>query len=175
LLASPLRRLLQDPGAILSPYVHDGMTVLEPGPGMGFFTLELARLVGPSGRVVAIDIQPKMLEVLWRRLAKRGLAECVETRVVEAGSMGLGDLAGSFDFALAFAMVHELPSAASFFAEVAAALKTGGSVLLAEPRGHVGPELFDEELKHATAAGLVVRSRPAITRSHAAILVKDEG
>ena len=53
-LASPLRRLFLDPVKLLSPYVQAGMTVLEPGPGMGFFTLELARLVGPAGRVVAV-------------------------------------------------------------------------------------------------------------------------
>ncbi len=50
LLASRLRRLWEDPRTILAPYVREDMTVLEPGPGMGFFTLELARLVGSSGR-----------------------------------------------------------------------------------------------------------------------------
>jgi tRNA A58 N-methylase Trm61 len=65
-LASPLRRLLQDPGAIVQPYVQHGMTVLEPGPGMCFFTLELARRVGPSGRVVAVDVQPRMIAGLKR-------------------------------------------------------------------------------------------------------------
>ena len=49
---------------ILSPLVSEGMTVLEPGPGMGFFTLELARLVGPHGRVVSVEMQAKMLEAL---------------------------------------------------------------------------------------------------------------
>jgi predicted methyltransferase len=49
-LASPLRRWLRhDPTKILAPYVREGMTVFEPGPGMGFFTLELARRVGASG------------------------------------------------------------------------------------------------------------------------------
>ncbi|MFY9643515.1 MAG: hypothetical protein WCD20_15720 [Rhodomicrobium sp.] len=56
LLASPIRKWWQDPARILSPYVRAGMTVLEPGPGMGFFTLEIARLVGPSGRLVAVDV-----------------------------------------------------------------------------------------------------------------------
>jgi len=47
-LASPVRRWLmrEDPAQILAPYVREGMTVLEPGPGMGFFTLELAMRVG---------------------------------------------------------------------------------------------------------------------------------
>jgi SAM-dependent methyltransferase len=66
-LINPLRRLWQDPRKILAPFVREGMTVLEPGPGMGFFTLELARLVGPSGRVVALDVQSKMLDRLKRR------------------------------------------------------------------------------------------------------------
>ena len=66
-LASPLRRLLQDPVAIVQPYISPGMTVLEPGPGMGFFTIELARLVGGTGRVIAVDIQPKMLDGLKAR------------------------------------------------------------------------------------------------------------
>lgn len=71
-LACPLRQYRQDPSKILAPYVREGMTVLEPGPGMGFFTLELARLVGATGRVVAVDIQRKMID-LKRRAAKAGL------------------------------------------------------------------------------------------------------
>ena len=64
LLISPLRKLLQNPEKIIAPLVHEGMTVVEIGPGMGFFTLELAKKVAASGRVIAIDIQPKMLEQL---------------------------------------------------------------------------------------------------------------
>src|ERR1035437_2477353 len=80
-LASPLRRLLQDPTAVVRPYVREGQTVLEPGRGMGFFTLEMARHVGASGRVVAIDIQPRMIAGLKRRLAKTGLLERTEARL----------------------------------------------------------------------------------------------
>jgi SAM-dependent methyltransferase len=172
MLASPLRRLSQDPAAILSPYIREGMTVLEPGPGMGFFTLELARRVGASGRVVAVDIQPKMLAGLRRRLAKRGLLARVDARLVAPDSLGLADLGGVVDFALAYAMVHELPSAESFFAEVAASLKPGASVLLAEPRGHVKLPDFEAELKAATGAGLSVSGRPSIGRSYAVLLTK---
>jgi SAM-dependent methyltransferase len=172
LLACPLRRFSQDPAAILSPYIREGMTVLEPGPGMGFFTLELARLVGASGRVVAVDIQPKMLAGLRRRLARRGLLARVDARLVARDSLGVADLAGAVDFALAYAMVHELPSAESFFAEVAASLKPGAQVLLAEPRGHVKLPDFEAELKAAAKAGLRVIGHPSIWRSHTAVLTK---
>ena len=171
-LASPLRKLRQDPHAILSPYVREGMVVLEPGPGMGFFTLELARLVGPGGRVIALDVQPKMLSALARRARRAGLAERIETRQVAADGMGLGDLAGAVDFALAFAMVHEVPDAAHFFAEVAAAMKPGARLLLAEPKGHVDEPQFAATLELAGRSGLGAERRPAIPSSRTAVLVK---
>ena len=115
LLASPLRRLIQDPAKVLGPYVREGMTVLEPGPGMGFFTLELARLVGPTGRVLAVDIQPRMLAWLRRRAARAGLADRVDIRLVPPDTLGLADLAGSVDFTLAMAVVHELPDVRAVF------------------------------------------------------------
>jgi len=172
LLLNPLRRLGQNPSRILAPYVREGMTVLEPGPGMGFFTLELARLVGPSGRVVAVDIQPRMLAALKRRLNKRGLQERVEARLAAADSLGVADLASTIDFALAFAMVHEMPARQAFFREVADALKPGASLLVAEPRGHVKPAEFDAELQAAAQAGLELADQPAIRRSYTALLRK---
>lgn len=60
-LVSPLRRLWEHPVRMLGPFVREGMLVLEPGCGMGFFTLDLARMVGPRGRVVAVDVQERML------------------------------------------------------------------------------------------------------------------
>ena len=114
-LICPLVRYGQDPHEILAPYVHEGWTALEPGPGMGFFTLELARLVGPAGRVVAVDIQPKMLERLKRRAAKAGLLDRMDVRTASPESMGIADLQGSVDFTLAFAVVHELQDRRRFF------------------------------------------------------------
>jgi SAM-dependent methyltransferase len=171
-LVSPLRRALQSPARILAPYVRDGMTVLEPGPGMGFFTLDLARLVGPSGRVVAVDVQSRMLDALRRRAAKAGLAERVTTRLAQPGGLGVGDLAGQADFVLAFAVVHELPSARTFFAEAAASLRPGGALLLAEPAGHVSAAAFEDELQAAAAAGLTLQERPSIRSSRTALLVR---
>ena len=174
-LVNPLRRLWQDPHKILAPFVREGMTVLEPGPRMGFFTLELARLVGVSGRVVALDLQPKMLDRLKRRLAKAGLLERVNIRLVQPESMGLADLTRSMDFALAFAVVHEMPSASSFFSELSRSLKRGGRLLLAEPKGHVKEGHFDAELEVAKQAGLVVVDRPHIRHSLTALLTIRNG
>jgi SAM-dependent methyltransferase len=166
-----LRRLLHDPHKILAPYVRQDMTVLEPGPGMGFFTVELARLVGASGRVIAVDIQLKMIEGLKRRVAKAGFLGRVDIRLAEPDSMRLADLAGTVDFALAFAVVHEFPGN-SFFPEAAQALKVDACLLLVEPRGHVSAAQFEAELAESVKAGLSLLERPSIRRSHAALLKK---
>lgn len=169
-LINPLRRFGQNPREILLPYIHEGMTVLEPGPGMGFFTLDIARLVGPAGRVVAVDVQPRMLDRLKQRVAKAGLAGRVEARLATAESMGLADLQGAVDFTAAFYVVHEFPDAGRFFAEVAAASKPGACLLVAEPKGHVKQAAFEAELEAASNAGFEMVERPVIRRSLGALL-----
>jgi len=175
LLASPLRRLTHDPRKILSPFVSDGMTVLEPGPGMGFFTMELARTVGPRGRVIAVDVQERMLASLARRARRAGLAPRVECRLARERSLGIDDLRNTVHFVLAFAMVHEVPDAGRFFRETGAALKRGGRMLFAEPAGHVDEESFEASLKLAAAAGLNEVAKPKIRRSLAAVLERRQG
>lgn len=169
-LICPVRTWWHRPGELLSPYVHEGMTVLEPGPGMGYFTLELARLVGNSGRVICVDIQPRMIHRLKRRAAKAGLLDRLDARVVGPDSMRLDDIRASVDFTLAFAVVHEFPDPAAFFAEIAAASKCGASVLLAEPGGHVKLHEFDAQLKAAANAGFRIVDRPSIPHSLAAVM-----
>ncbi|MGD1148725.1 MAG: methyltransferase domain-containing protein [Thermoanaerobaculaceae bacterium] len=141
-LVSPVRKLRENPSKALAPLVGEGMLVLEPGPGMGFFTLAVARLVGPAGRVVAVDLQPKMLASLERRANRAGLRDRIETRRAQPAALGVADLGGRVDVALALHVVHELPDPPGFFAEVFAALKAGGSLLLVEPRGHVSEADF---------------------------------
>jgi len=172
LLASPLRRIFLDPAKLAAAFAGPGMTVVEPGPGMGFFTLPLARAIGPSGRIIAVDIQPKMLEALRRRAARAGLAERIDTMLAQPHSLGLSALAGTADLVWAFAVVHEMPDAQRFFPEAADVLKPGGRLLLAEPQGHVKPQEFNAELALASQAGMTLASRPEIRRSQAALLEK---
>jgi SAM-dependent methyltransferase len=172
---NPPRRLLYSPRALLSGLVSEGMIVLEPGPGMGFFTLDLARLAGPSGRVVAVDVQPKMLDGLRRRAARAGLLDRLELRLVKAGSLGVSDLTGRVGFALAFAMAHEVPEIEKFWAEIATVLAPGGRLLFSEPSWHVAEEFFHRELRAALASGLRMESRPVIPISRSVLLVKDDG
>ncbi|HUO60419.1 MAG TPA: methyltransferase domain-containing protein [Candidatus Acidoferrales bacterium] len=170
-LASPLRRLLQNPEKIIAPYLQPGMRVLEPGPGMGFFTIPAARLVGDKGRVFTVDVQPKMLRELQHRAEKAGLGSRIETRLVESESMPLADLAASIDFALVFAVAHEVPDVLNFFKQISATLKPGANILFVEPAGHVSENAFSEEVAAAGNAGLRHVASPDV-RGHSALLQK---
>jgi SAM-dependent methyltransferase len=113
-----------------------------------------------------------MISGLKRRLAKAGLLERTDSRLAPSDSLGLQDLEGKVDFALAMAVVHEMPSSCRFFAEVAQAMKPGATLLLAEPSGHVKKDAFEQELRDAASAGLEITNRPTIPRSQAALLTK---
>lgn len=170
MLLSPLRKLVENPKKIFGPFVDEGMVVLEPGCAMGFFTLPLARLVGPEGKVIAVDIQPEMLTALERRASKAGLIDRLDIR--EAGSEGLGiaDLARSADFCALIHVAHEVPDQVHFFSEISNTLKPGGRVLVIEPDWHVTPEEFEISLSAATAAGLQRIESTSVQKGRKALL-----
>jgi len=172
LLLSPLRRLLENPDKILGRFVREGMTVLEPGCGMGYFTLPMARMVGPEGRVVAVEVQPRMLSVLERRARKAGLLERIELRRARAGGLGVGDLSGEVNFAAALHVVHEMPDQATFFRETWEALKPGARLLVVEPRGHVSLEEFKNTVAVAEKAGLKSEGLSRKSGGRRALLIK---
>ena len=172
-LASPFRRVFYDPRAVLEPYVHPGMTILEPGPGMGFFTIEMARMVGTTGKVIAIDLQKQMLARLRLRAARAGVAERVEVRLAEAESMHIGNLEGKVDFVLAFAMVHEVPDRRQFFGQLIKALRHGGKLLISEPNWHVSRVDFENTLDSAQWSGFKIDTYPKIKTNKSVLMVKE--
>ncbi len=153
LLLSPFRRLLENPDKILGQFVREEMIVLEPGCGMGYFTLPLARMVGPQGRVIAVEVQQKMLSALGRRAEKAGLLDRIDLRQATDGGFGLDDLSDKVDFAAALHMVHEVPDQSSFFTEVLNVLKPGGKLLVIEPKGHVSQDRFAQTVATAEKTG----------------------
>jgi ubiquinone/menaquinone biosynthesis C-methylase UbiE len=168
-LASPLRRLLQDPETIMRAYVKEGMSGLDVGCGMGFFSLPLAELVGATGKVVCVDLQEKMIRGLLRRAEKAGLSGRIDARVADQNSLKLEDLAGEIDFALLFALAHEVPDKERLFSEVYAVMKRTGNLLLAEPAGHVSKKDFEKTVSLAKGVGFELLQQPQIRRSHAVL------
>lgn len=168
-LATPLRRLFHDPRRVLAGLVALGDTAIDFGCGPGYFTLPLAEMVGPGGRVVAVDLQAAMLERVRERAQAAGLAERIALHSCATDT--LGELPPA-DAALAFWMVHEVPDVARFLGEVAAALKPGGRFLLVEPRGHVSGRAFAATVELAAAAGLRPTSTPRVRMSRTTMFEK---
>ncbi len=172
-LINPLRRLIHKPERILAGLVAEGAVALDVGPAMGYFTLPMARMVGPTGTVVCVDVQQGMLDSLKKRAARAGLADRLVLRCCTPASLCLADFDARVDFALAFAVVHEIADTPNLFAEISRALKPGALCLVAEPRGHVNAPGFDQTLAAAEACGLAVASRPKIAWFRAALLRRD--
>ncbi len=171
-LASPLRKLFQSPHKITGDYIKEGMTVIDAGCAMGFFSLPMARITGKSGRVICIDMQEKMLAKLMKRADKKGLGKIITPRKAQPTSLNISDLFDVADFALAFAVVHEVPDKNSFFIELFKALKPGGKLLVAEPRGHVSVQAFSATLKTAQDKGFQILDHPVIHNSISALMEK---
>jgi ubiquinone/menaquinone biosynthesis C-methylase UbiE len=174
LLASPLRKLVQNPRSILGPFVKPGMTVMDIGPAMGFFTLPMAQLLEGNGRVICVDLQQKMLDALMKRARQAQLDSFIQPRLCNNESLAIDDLADQIDFALAFAMIHEVPDPLRLFAEIAKALKKNGRLLVAEPKGHVSAREFEITVTIAREAGFSVAEPLKIQGSHGILLEKRE-
>jgi ubiquinone/menaquinone biosynthesis C-methylase UbiE len=175
MLASPLRRFLYSPKDILKPYIKEGMNVLDVGCGMGFFSLPIARLVGETGRVVCVDLQERMIKGLLRRAKKAGLSDRIDARVSQKNSLMLNDIAGKIDFALAFAVVHEVPDKERLVSEIWNTMKEEGKLLIVEPKAHVSKTNFDSTISIARSVGFEVMNDLPIRRSYAMLLGKKQG
>lgn len=166
---NPLRWRIHDPQQILGDLVQAGQTVIDIGCGMGYFTLGLARLVGPGGLVVAADLQPEMLDGLTRRVQRTGLLDRV--RIVQSTAECIA-ASGVFDFALAFWMVHEVRNQAAFLRQVDNLLKPGGKFLLVEPKLHVSSVAFEKTVALARAASLCPVALRKVRLSRAVLFEK---
>ena len=164
---NPLRHLFHKPDAMLRDLVHEGDRCVDLGCGIGYFTIPMARLVGPAGCVVAVDVQQRMLAGVRRRAGKAGLESRIMFQLADPAGL---ELEGPFDFALAFWMVHEVPDQPSFFVRVADAMKPDSLMLLVEPKAEVDERAFSETLRWAGAAGFRHVSDMQVAFSRAAIL-----
>lgn len=167
---NPLRKLIHKPERMFAAYVRPGMRVADVGCGMGFFSLGMGRMVEPGGKVLAVDMQPRMLARTAARARRAGLAGVIETHLCDSTSLNIDH---PMDFVLAFWMVHETPNQLAFLDQVAAVLKPSGALLVAEPKNHVSARQFSETLSLAEVAGFHLAEQPPVAFSRAALLKVD--
>ncbi len=171
-LASPVRKLYHNPVKILSPYIREGMNVMDVGSAMGFFSIPAAKMVGKSGRVICVDLQKEMLAKLAKKARKANVLERIELHQCPANSLEINSLKNQIDFAWAFAVLHEMPDVLNVFKEMNEVLKPGAKMLIAEPNGHVTEEGFEVTLNAARKNNFKITGEPAIKGSLTTLLEK---
>ncbi len=130
LIDNPLRRRIQPPDEVpLRHGIEPGMTVLEVGPGNGTYTVATARRIGDAGKLISIDIEPKMIERLERRLLAEGI-ENVEARVADVFELPFED--GMFDVVYMIAVIGEIPTPERAMREFHRVLSASGILAFSE-------------------------------------------
>ena len=175
LLLNPLRYRSDPPQKLLAPYVSEGMKVLYVGCGPGYYSLPMARLVGQSGKVYCVDLQPRMIDILRNRAKRAGLLDRIVTSVCRQDSLSLDDLGLQFDFVLAYGVVHEVPDKPHLLAEIERVTKPGASLVIVEPKHEVKDKDFAQTLSIAQNAGFDLTARLETRRRHSVCLSKKAG
>lgn len=167
-LDSKIRKWLQNPRKILAPFIKEGMTVLDIGCGPGFFSIEMAAMVGPTGKLISADLQEGMLHKLREKIKGTELEGRITCVQCDKDKTNVSD---PVDFILAFYMVHEVPDKDSFFKQLKSILRDKGLFLLVEPKlFHVSREDFDRTTTLAERNGFRIEPGPNLPLSWSAVL-----
>ena len=145
------------------------MTVLDLGCGPGFFSVDMARMVGRTGRVIAADLQEGMLQKLRNKIQDTELEERITLHKCGENKIGLSE---EVDFILAFYMVHEVPDQVELFDEMKSIIKQNGRVFIVEPPFHVSRTAFEDTIGRARDASFTPVERPKVFLGRTVILKK---
>jgi ubiquinone/menaquinone biosynthesis C-methylase UbiE len=169
-LEGRLRKFLLNPDRLAEIYANAGDQILDIGCGSGLITRSLARVVGDTGRVNAVDIQQGMLDILDQRAKEEGVITSIRHHLAEPCSLRLSEQDSfALALALAFYVVHETSVPAGLFQEVYGLVKPEGRFLMVEPKLSVNKAELREECDLVQAAGFSIESYPSMLLSRCVI------
>lgn len=169
-LEGPDREDWQQPERMMDALrIGEGSVVADLGAGGGWFTVRLARRVGPNGRVYAEDVQPQMIEAITRRVQREALRNVVPRLGTHDDPKLPG---GGVDVVLMVDTYNEVEARVALLRNIARALKPDGRlgiVNFKKDGGGPGPDIeervdADEVIRDANAAGLRLHSRETFLR-----------
>ena len=157
LIDNPLRRRIQPPDEMAVRHgIAPGMTVLEVGPGNGTYTVAAARRVGDEGKVVAVDIEPKMIERVERRAQAEGITN-IEARVANVHDLPFDD--ETFDAITMIAVIGEIPQPEKAMREFHRVLRPAGTLAFSEMLWDPDYPRASTLTKKAAAAGFRLKRK----------------
>jgi ubiquinone/menaquinone biosynthesis C-methylase UbiE len=169
-LDNKFRRWFQDPKTILGPYIKNGMTVLDLGCGPGFLTIDIAHMVGKTGKVIAADVQDEMLEKLRNKIKEKEIERRIQIHKCDGNRIGI---MGPVDFVVAFYVLHEISNQEALFCEINNIMKDGGFLFIVEPKlFHVSKSDFEQTVGTAIRFGFERVENVKICFSRGVILRK---
>jgi ubiquinone/menaquinone biosynthesis C-methylase UbiE len=166
-LDNSLRRLLQNPHKILKPYISEGMTVLDLGCGVGFFSIPMAQMLFNSGKVIAADLQEGMLEKVSKKIKGTELEQRITMHKCQEDTVGVTE---NVDFVLVFYMIHEVPNQDNLLKELKSILKPDGKIYIIEPKFHVSKKSIEGMVNKIKDIGFEIIDRPKVFISRTVLL-----
>jgi len=161
------RKWVHNPKKLLKDYVKEGMIALDVGCGPGLFSIEMAKMVGKTGKVIAVDLQEGMIKKLENKIIGTEIEKRIKLHQCEKNKIGISE---KVDFVLAFYMVHEVPNQMNFFKEIKSILNLNGKAFIIEPRFRVSNKAFEDTINIAKEAGLKISKKEKVFFSRAIIL-----
>ena len=168
-LDNSFRKLLQNPQKILKPYIKDGMTVLDVGCGPGFFSVEIAKMLNGTGKVIAADVQEGMLNKIRNKIKGTDLEHRIELHKSDYENIGVVE---KVDFVLTFWMIHEVKNQKKFFEELSSILKPNGLIFIVEPKVHVTKKAFNTMVNMLNKGGFTIIEGPKVFFSRTIVVRK---
>jgi ubiquinone/menaquinone biosynthesis C-methylase UbiE len=130
LIDNPLRRRIQPPDQTAIRHgIQPGMQVLDVGPGNGTYTLGASRRVGPLGKVFAIDIEPKMIARVNKRIEIEGVTN-IDARIADVYQLPFQN--DYFDLIYMITVINEIPDIPKALSEFHRVLKPAGTLVFSE-------------------------------------------
>jgi ubiquinone/menaquinone biosynthesis C-methylase UbiE len=161
------RKWIHNPNKLFNGYIKEDMVILDVGCGSGFFTVELAKMINGSGKVIAADLQDGMLDKVKQKIRGTDIEGKILLHKCGKNKIGVTE---KVDFVLAFYMVHEVPEQVRFLEEIKSILKPNGIFYLVEPKFHVSKTEFKITEKNAIELGFKPIKKPKIYLSRAVVL-----
>jgi len=170
---NPLRRRIQPPAEMpIRHGIEPGMTVLEVGPGNGTYTMATACRVGDEGKVVAIDIESKMIERVTRRAQAAGIKN-VEARLADALDLPFED--GSFDAVFMIAVIGEIPTPEKAMKEFYRVLSPSGTLAFSELLPDPDYPRAKTLIRLAASAGFRLKEKMGSVFAYTLVFEKGQG